>query len=164
MNNRINGNLECTGSNRELVEALTRNGVAFVIIGGLAVAWHCSTRLADDMDLLVNPTPDNSERICAALEALRLTGYNKHSFTKAGLQAQLKQRHYAELLTPREGGPTNSDIAADSVDAKLFNIPVRVASAASLIRLKELAVSVLEAERGKHLKDIELLRIIGDPS
>jgi hypothetical protein len=40
----------------------------------------------------------------------------------------------------------------------LFDIPVRIASTASLLKLKEHAVAVLEDERAKHLADIELLK------
>jgi len=44
------------------------------------------------------------------------------------------------------------------VDAKLFNFTVRVASPALLIRMKEQAVASAEAQRQKHLDDIEFLR------
>ena len=110
------------------------------------------------MDLLVNPTPENSARVSQALEGLRLQGFSANSFTKPALQVPLKQHLYAELLTPRLDGPTYSEVADNAVDAKLFNIPVRVASPKSLIRMKEQAVSSAEAQREKHLKDIERLR------
>ena len=87
-----------------------------------------------------------------------MNGYASDSFTKPGLQVQLKQLYYAELLTPQKGEPTYSEVANDAVDAKLFNIPVRLASVASLIRMKELALSSAEAQRDKHFKDIECLR------
>jgi hypothetical protein len=70
----------------------------------------------------------------------------------------LKQIYYAELLTPQKGGPTYSEVAEDAVVARLFNIPVRLASVASLIRMKEQAVGSAEAQRDKHLKDIERLK------
>ena len=132
--NRTGDNLTCTGSNEGVVRALARNDVEFVLVGGLAVAWHCANRLADDMDLLVNPTPENSERIFLALSSLRLDGFMKGSFTRFGLQAPLKQVHYADLLTPSKSGPSFAEVAADAVAGKLFNIPVRVASVHSLIR------------------------------
>ena len=123
--NRIGENLICTGTNQEVVEALVQNGVEFVVVDGLAVSWHCANRVADDMDLLVNPTRSNSERLSGALNALHLNGFTNDSFARPGIQAPLKQLHYADLLTPRVDGPTYSEVAADAVDAKLFNIPVR---------------------------------------
>ena len=156
--NKIGDTLIHTGANEELVRAFATSGVEFVVIGGLAVAWYCADRQADDMDLLVNPTPDNSARISRALSGLQLQGFSNVSFTKLGLQVPLKQRYYAELLTPQKDDPGYLEIAKDTVDAKLFNIPVRVASPASLIRLKEKAAVSAEAQRDKPLKDIERLK------
>ena len=156
--NRIGDDLICVGTNREIVEAFSQCSVEFVVIGGLAVAWYCSARQADDMDLLVSPTPENSDRICQALNDLRLSGFSSRSFTKLGLQVPLKQVHYAELLTPRKDGPSFSTVAEKAVKGKLFGFPVLIASPASLIELKELAVASEKAAMNKHLNDIECLR------
>jgi hypothetical protein len=156
--NKIGDSLFCTGANEEIILAFVKASVEFIVIGGLAVAWHRSVREADDMDLVVNPTAENSARICQALGRLGLSGFDSTSFTKMGLQARLKQRHYAEILTPREGGPTYAELSQDAAQGKLFNIPVRIASIEALIRLKERAVASAELQRDKHLKDIELLK------
>jgi hypothetical protein len=156
--NKIGDTLIHYGPNEELVRAFIDGGVEFVVIGGLAVAWYCIDRQADDMDLLVNPTSENSKRIARALDGLHMSGFSADSFAKPGLQVPLKQRHYAELLTPRNVGPTYSEIAKLSVDAKLFHIPVRLASVASLILLKEQAIASGGALSDKHLKDIECLK------
>lgn len=132
--------------------------VEFVVIGGLAVAWYCSDRRADDMDLLVNPTPENSGRISQALRRLQLTTHTNLSFAKHGLQVPLKQVHYAELLTPRIDGPTYSAVVEKAVRGKVFHIPVLIACPSSLIELKELAVATEETTKQKHLNDIECLR------
>lgn len=156
--NRIGDSLHHTGSNADLVRAFASRGVEFVLVGGLAVAWYCADRQADDMDLLVNPTRENSARISQVLAELNLHGFAENSFAKPALQVPLKQHLYAELLTPRPDGPTYSEVAGDAVDAKLFNIPVRVASPTSLIRMKEQALASAETQREKHRRDIELLR------
>jgi hypothetical protein len=90
MNNRIGDKLVHFGANEELVRALSDAGVKFVVIGGLAVAWHCPERQADDMDLLVDPSAENSARIVAALAKLRLHGFTADSFARLGLQVPLK--------------------------------------------------------------------------
>ena len=156
--NRIGDSLHHVGTNAELVRAFISNGVEFVVVGGLAVAWYCSNRQADDMDLLLNPTPENSARVSRALSGLQMHGFSDSSFTKHALQVPLKQHLYAELLTPTAVGPTYSEVASTAVDAKLFNFPVRIASPASLICMKEQAVASAEAQRQKHLDDIECLR------
>ncbi|WP_143058245.1 hypothetical protein [Nitrosovibrio sp. Nv6] len=155
--NRIGDNLLCAGANEEIVRAFSHKAVEYIVIGGLAVAWYCATRQADDMDLLVNPTPENSLRIFQAFASLRLDGHNER-FAKPGLQVQLKGMYYCEILTPRKNDPMYSELAEDAVDAKLFDIPVQVASVASLLRMKELAVASAEAVKDKHLRDIALLK------
>jgi len=109
------------------------------------------------MDLLINPAPANSTRISNALTQLGLQGHSPNSFAKHGLQVPLKQQYYAELLTPRLADPPYSKVSQDPVDAKVFGIPVRVAPPARLIQMKQQAAASLEGERGKHLRDIELL-------
>lgn len=158
--NRVGDTLICTGSNEEIIKAFATHRVDFVVVGGLAVAWYCSDRQADDMDLLVNPTPDNSERIAQALATLPYFDsrcFSSGSFTRPGLQVPLKSHYYAELLTPREEGPSYPEVAKEAIDAKLFQEPVRLASPASLIRMKQQAAASAEKERDKHLKDIERL-------
>lgn len=159
--NRIGDTLICTGSNEEIIRAFVAAGVEFVVVGGLAVAWYCTDRQAGDMDLLVNATPENSARISRALGTLSTLAsgaFSASSFARLGLQVPLKNHHYAELLTPEVGGPSYADVAKDSVDAKVFNIPVRLASVASLIQMKERAADSAGAQREKHIRDIERLR------
>jgi len=156
--NKIGDTLIHFGGNEEIVQAFLANRVEFIVIGGLAVAWYCSSRQADDMDLLVNPTIENSERIYRSLLGIHLQGFESDSFARLGLQAPLKQRHYAELLTPGEGGLTYLEVARDTIAAKLFHLPILVPSARLLIMLKEQVVGAIEMQRLKHLKDIEMLR------
>lgn len=157
MNNRIGDNLVHFGANKELVRALTDASVKFVVVGGLAVAWHCPERQADDMDLLVDPTAENSARIATALRKLQLFGFSPESFAKLGLQVPLKSTYFAELLTPQQSCPNFSEVDADAVDAKLFNIPVRLASVAALVEMKKRAARSAMEQNEKHLQDIALL-------
>lgn len=156
--NKVGDTLLHFGPNENLVLALINSEVEFVVIGGLAVSWYCSERQADDMDLMVNPTPENSTRISNALTSLQLNGHNHDSFTKLGLQVPLKSQFYAELLTPRSDGPSWAEVMDGSVEGRLFNLPVRLPSVAALVRLKEHAVASAEEQKDKHLKDIELLK------
>jgi hypothetical protein len=156
--NRIGDNLLHFPANEEVVRSFVKNEVEFILIGGLAISWHRRKRQADDMDLLVNPTKENSERVAKAFEDLGLKGASPNSFTAPGVQAPLKQRHYAEVLTPRKGGVTFSEVAADSVDGKLFQVPIKIASVSTLIKLKQEAVASAAEQLQKHQADVELLR------
>ncbi|WP_188566623.1 hypothetical protein [Undibacterium terreum] len=155
--NRIGDSLFHVESNKQLILSFVDIGVEFIVIGGLAVAWYCEERQADDMDLLVSASVENSLKISQALSSLNMHDYQEDSFAKLGLQVVIKKRFYAELLTPLKIGPTYAEIAVDAIDAKLFGIPVRLASASCLIKLKKLAVIADDSQKDKHLKDIKCL-------
>lgn len=155
--NRIGDSLHHVGSNERLVGALVQHKVEFLLIGGLAVSWFCPERQAADMDLLVDPTPANAARVATALSTLGLSGLTESSFAKLGVDAPLKGEFFADILTPKKGGPSYADSATGAVQAKAFGIPVLVASPSVLIALKREALSSLEAESEKHRSDIECL-------
>jgi hypothetical protein len=154
--NRIGDNLVHFGANEAVVRALLDAGAKYVVVGGLAVAWHCAERQADDMDLMIDPTLENSATISKALAQLGLTGFTLESFARPGLQVPLKQNYYAELLTP-EPGLSYAEVETTAVSAKLFGLPVLVASVDALLQMKRRAVAAAEGQRLKHEADIALL-------
>ena len=52
---------------REFVELLNANKVEYVVVGAFAVAFYGVPRYTADLDLLVQPTNENGERILSAL-------------------------------------------------------------------------------------------------
>lgn len=160
--NRIGDNLIHFGANEAVVRALLDAGAKFVVVGGLAVAWHCTERQADDMDLLIDPTIENSARTSKALAQLGLTGFTLESFARPGLQVPLKQNYYAELLTPESGGLSYTEVESTAVSARLFGLPVLVASVATLLKMKRHAAAAADGQRQKHEADIALLELRDD--
>jgi predicted nucleotidyltransferase len=55
---------------RAICRALEENGARYVLIGGFAVILHGGERTTKDIDLLVDPDPDNIERLKRALSVL----------------------------------------------------------------------------------------------
>jgi len=155
--NRIGDNLIHYGANKDLVSRLLDADVEFVVIGGLAMAWHCPSRKADDMDLLVKPSPENSARISRVLDQIGLVGHFPEAFAFLGRQMPIKHNYYAELLTPEKDGPSYDEIWHSSVEGKLFGMPVRIASISTMIVLKQRALDAANAQRAKHMSDLELL-------
>jgi hypothetical protein len=155
--NRVGDNLIHFGANEDLVRRLLGAGVDFIVIGGLAMAWHCPSRKADDMDLLVRPENENSERISRVLDVLGFVGHFQEAFASLGRQMPIKQQYYAELLTPEMDGPSYDEIFQSSVEGKLFGMPVRIASIQAMIALKRRALNAANAQRAKHMADLELL-------
>jgi hypothetical protein len=154
--NRIGNSLFCLGENERIVEALICWKAEFLVVGGLAVAWHCLERTADDMDLLVRPTLENSRRIASALSSIGLRDIDDQSFARTSVQLQLKTIYYADILTPLPDGETFDEMRLEAVPAQLFQHRVLVASISSMLRMKSLAMQS-DPGAGKHSVDIELL-------
>jgi hypothetical protein len=52
---------------KELLSVLNAHGVRYLIIGGYAVSFHSQPRWTKDLDLLVNPDPENAKAAYTAL-------------------------------------------------------------------------------------------------
>lgn len=53
-----------------ILQGLFEAGVAYTVIGGLAVQAHGHTRTTQDVDLVPDPAPENLERLAGALVTL----------------------------------------------------------------------------------------------
>jgi hypothetical protein len=76
---------------KELLALFRVHGVEYVIVGGYALAFHGAPRYTDDIDLLINPTPANAQRIVAALDAFGFAslGLTVQDFATPGQVVQL---------------------------------------------------------------------------
>jgi predicted nucleotidyltransferase len=62
-----------TGPNSRLATVcrlLNEGGVAYVVVGGFALAYHGVVRATKDIDVLIEPTVENARRALQALEEL----------------------------------------------------------------------------------------------
>jgi hypothetical protein len=55
---------------RDVLAALDREGVEYVLVGGLALGVHGLIRATQDIDLFIRPTDDNVARTRAALHSV----------------------------------------------------------------------------------------------
>lgn len=51
-----------------LLRALTREGVDFILVGGLAAVAHGSARLTQDVDVVYSREPENLQRLVTSLQ------------------------------------------------------------------------------------------------
>lgn len=54
---------------KELLALFNEHGVEYVIVGAYALAYHGAPRYTGDMDIYVQPTPENAARVLRALDA-----------------------------------------------------------------------------------------------
>ena len=53
---------------KDLLRSLGSRGVKYLLLGGYAVAYHGYPRPTGDIDLWIEPTPENAKRVISALE------------------------------------------------------------------------------------------------
>jgi hypothetical protein len=91
---------------REFVECCERHEVRYLIIGGYAVGHHGHVRYTKDLDVWVEPTESNAERLFAALDEFGFgeAGLSADDFTEAGNVVQLGYPpNRLDLLTSPDG-------------------------------------------------------------
>src|SRR5579883_1675858 len=59
---------------KEFIELLNSKKARFVIVGGHAVAYHGHPRFTGDIDFLIEPSAENSQRLMAVLQEFGFGG------------------------------------------------------------------------------------------
>ena len=125
---------------RAFIESLNSNGVEYVIVGAVALAYHGFPRYSGDLDVLIRNTPDNAKRLESALAAFGFAslGLKAADFTDSYRVIQLGvPPNRIDLLTSITGVPFD-EAWADRVDADLEGTRVSFISRQALIRNKRL--------------------------
>lgn len=132
-----------------LIGALVASGVEFIVVGGLAAVVHGSARLTQDVDVVYRRTPENMERLAAALADLApylrgappglpfewsvatiRRGLNFTLVTTAG---------DLDLLGEIVGGGRYEDLIEQTITIELFGHPCQCLDLPALIRAKRAA-------------------------
>ena len=76
---------------REFIELLIKNKAEYLIVGGYAVGIHGHPRYTGDLDIWLNPTPQNAEKILKSVNEFGFSSFKltKEDFTKPGNVIQL---------------------------------------------------------------------------
>jgi predicted nucleotidyltransferase len=69
---------------KEFVELLIKNNVEYLIVGGYAVSIHGYPRYTGDLDIWLNPTPENAKKILTAVNEFGFSSFHlsESDFTK----------------------------------------------------------------------------------
>jgi hypothetical protein len=137
----------------DLLRAFFDARVRYLVVGAYALAVHSRPRATGDLDIWVEPTPENARRV---LQALRIFGapvdkVEQGDFEKPGAVFQIGvSPRRIDLLTDLTG-LTFEEAWADRITHRMFDIEVDFLGRASLIKNKR------ALGRTKDLADIELL-------
>lgn len=91
---------------REMLRVLSSERVRYLVVGGLAVVHHSEPRYTKDIDIWVDPTPANAERVMRALKRFRapIKGVRAKDFTNPQIVFQIGVEPVRiDLLTSMKG-------------------------------------------------------------
>jgi predicted nucleotidyltransferase len=139
-----------------LLKSLNAHSVRYVVIGATAFPVHGYARATLDLDLFIEPTPENVAR---ARDALVAFGYD---MTDVGVDEMLvkkiliRQYMLETDLHPFVKGVSFEEVWAGRVADRIGETPTAFAGLDDLIRMKK------AAGRPKDLEDLRVLRKLRD--
>ncbi|HEX2161575.1 MAG TPA: hypothetical protein VHF88_07115 [Thermoleophilaceae bacterium] len=150
---------------RGLLEHLTRHGVDFVVVGGVAAALHGSERNTFDLDICPAQDADNLEALGTALTEIdaRLRGIEEDDVpfvpdarSLAGIEILTLSTSLGSLdiLVRPHGSPSYAALSRRATRLDVGSSPVLVASLDDLIAMKR------QSDRPKDREDVERLETI----
>jgi hypothetical protein len=139
-----------------LLRSLNAHSVRYVVIGAAAFPVHGYARATLDIDIFVEPTPENAVRV---RDALLDFGYDLSEVSVEDLlktKVLIRQYIVETDIHPYVAGATWEDVWSRRIEDRIGDTPTSFASLEDLIRMKE------AAGRPKDLEDLRVLRGIQD--
>ncbi len=147
-----------------LLQALQREHVSFIVIGGAAATAHGSPRLTLDLDVVYDRHPENVEPLVSALRPFKPTLRDApeglpfvwdERTIRSGLNFTLSTSLGAlDLLGEVAGGGRYEDLVKETETIRVFGVDCLCVNLEALIRLKR------AAGRRKDLEAIAELEVI----
>jgi len=142
---------------KEFIELLNKNNVKYLLVGGYAVGYHSRPRYTEDIDIWIETSLENAEKIIQVLCKFGFTGLSisieeliqPEKIIQLGLPPQR-----IDILTSIDGVNFNEAWERRIVDS-FGDIPVFI------ISLKDLIKNKLSSGRIKDLQDIEWIKMYG---
>ncbi len=142
---------------RDLLAAFTARDVRFLVVGAHALAAHGVPRVTADLDLWIEPTTANAERVWRALAdfgaPLDSLGIELADFAKPEQVVQLGLPPYRIDVLTAISGISFAEAWPGRIQGSLFEVPVGFLGRAAFIRNKRAS--------GRP-KDLEDLRALGE--
>ena len=138
----------------ELKVFLERNGLSFLVVGGIAVQHYGYSRATMDIDLMM-VVPDDF----AFVDKLRADGFTYYSIAPMAIfakKADWSQR--VDFIKADEG--TFSKLMAEAVGVRIYDAEVKMPSLRHLIAMKFHAYKQGGARRIKDFNDIVWLSVL----
>ena len=139
---------------REFVELLIKHNVEYLIVGGYAVGIHGHPRYTGDLDIWLNPTKINADKIVRCVNEFGFGSFNLKSedFTKEGNVIQLGYPPLRIDLLTEIDGVTFKECYLNKKEVEIEELIVNFIGYQDLLKNKK------ETGRLKDLDDIDNLK------
>jgi hypothetical protein len=136
---------------RSIFQALEHRGVQYVLIGGLAAAFHGSPFVTNDVDITPQRSRDNLDRLSAALKDLDARvrsdaapeglafDHNGESLGAADMWTLTTSAGDLDITFVPSGTAGYAGLRRDAVDLHVLGLVIPVAALADIVRSKEAA-------------------------
>lgn len=137
---------------REFLALLKKHQVKYLLIGGYAVAFHGYPRFTGDLDIWIQPEPENARRVVEVLHEFGITtGVSEDLFRADSQMVRLGERPLRLDLTTSISGVDFSSCYGRRVTSIWDDVEV------DLISLSDLRINKRASGRTKDLADLEYL-------
>jgi hypothetical protein len=134
---------------REFVALLNSKKIKYLLVGGYAVAYHGLPRFTEDIDFLIEISPENASLLAAAVKDFGFPEFKPDDFRKPETVIQLgRAPNRIDLLTSVTA-VSFEEAWKTKVETNLDGLPVWVISKELLVRNK------LATGRQQDLADVE---------
>ena len=139
---------------KEFVELLQKNNAEYLIVGGYAVGVHGHPRFTGDLDIWLNPSPENAKKILATVNEFGFSSFKltEADFVKEGNVIQLGYPPLRIDLLTSIDGVTFQECFENRKEVDMEGVIVNFIGYWDLIKNKK------ETGRPKDIDDIEHLK------
>ena len=143
----------------DLLEELEAHEIRYLIVGGLAFIFHAKPRYTKDMDLWIDPDPDNVARLNTALDAFGSPHFFSLDAPEDVLQLGVAPNRIDFLLDPAAaGGPSFSQAWKRRLRADYGQVEANWIDLDGLLDIKR------HIDHPRHQDDARILQTIRDQS
>ncbi len=149
-----------------ILAELSKEGVEFLVIGGVAVGFHGHVRATKDVDVVPAPAAENLGKLVRVLERLEASVEGADEFEAGELPDPLDPEALAlggnwvlltrlgrlDLMQWLGDAPLWDELSPSAVEEQIGGIPIKFVGYEDLVKLKELAA------RPEDLTDLKRLR------
>ena len=139
---------------REFIELLIKNKAEYLVVGGYAVGVHGHPRYTGDLDIWLNATPLNAERILQSVNEFGFSSFKltQEDFTKPGNVIQLGYPPLRIDLLTEIDGVTFKECFRNRKEVTIDDLTVNFIGYEDLLKNKK------ESGRPRDIDDIDHLK------